>query len=106
MCKGETGQSHIVNSVFEDVRKMVLTIKPDLSDVGPLKMLGCHIRLDEKNVVVLADSGSPNTMIGEKNWEREFGGGEITLFPPDINLVAMWGGQNRCSGLCCHEDHL
>ncbi|KAJ1218595.1 hypothetical protein NDU88_006173 [Pleurodeles waltl] len=57
-----------------------------------LVMPKCDVVIGERTVTVLADSGSPFTLIGDKNWARIFGDDNINLFPPDISPVG-YGGQ-------------
>ncbi|KAJ1141911.1 hypothetical protein NDU88_008239 [Pleurodeles waltl] len=45
----------------------------------------CQVTIDSKEVTVLADSGSPYTLVGDKNWERIFEKLDIQLRKPDIN---------------------
>ena len=54
-------------------------------DDGTQIMPACNILVGGKPVSVLVDSGSPYTMIGDKNWECIFPSEEIVLQPSDIN---------------------
>ncbi|KAJ1189453.1 hypothetical protein NDU88_006198 [Pleurodeles waltl] len=100
-----------IDSVTVNVNKMILCIEPDVNhigdnvginhigdnvgmvDVGPVVMPECTIKLDGKAGTVLADSGSPYTMVGDKNWRAIFGEDFHSLTESDINPVS-YGGAN------------
>ncbi|KAJ1130476.1 hypothetical protein NDU88_008828 [Pleurodeles waltl] len=102
-CKGCGKKGHIIevcrspkisNGELQDLHQhTVLCISQDNAneiqgnDVGCIKMPEWQVTINDKEVTVLADSGSPYTLVGDKNWERIFGKLDIQLKKPDINPV-------------------
>ncbi|KAJ1176259.1 hypothetical protein NDU88_001541 [Pleurodeles waltl] len=62
-------------------------------DEGPVAMPECTIKLDNRVITVLADSGSPYTMVGDKNWKEIFDESLESLSKPDINPVSYGGAK-------------
>ncbi|KAJ1170213.1 hypothetical protein NDU88_002094 [Pleurodeles waltl] len=96
-----------VDVVTENVNKMILCVEPSINqvggssedvDVGPVVMPECTIKLDGRVIQVLADSGSPYTMIGVKNWQIIFGEDYNSLTEPDINPVSYGGSKIEVNG--------
>ncbi|KAJ1100826.1 hypothetical protein NDU88_005901 [Pleurodeles waltl] len=84
------------DSVTESVNKMIYCVKPGINqivgrvdgvDERPIVMPECSVKLDNEDIKVLADSGSPHNMIGDKNWQRIFGDEYTPLMEPTINQV-------------------
>ncbi|KAJ1165259.1 hypothetical protein NDU88_005687 [Pleurodeles waltl] len=89
-------KSSKVNMVSESTSAQQMILHVDYTNQqcseNKLVMPRCDIGIDGKTVPVLADSGSPFTLIGDKNWERIFAGEKIELVPPDIDPIG-YGGQ-------------
>ncbi|KAJ1193480.1 hypothetical protein NDU88_002777 [Pleurodeles waltl] len=60
-------------------------IHEDKMDAGCVKVLECQITIDDKELTILSDSGSPYTLVGDKNWELILGKPGIQLKETDIN---------------------
>ncbi|KAJ1095977.1 hypothetical protein NDU88_001126 [Pleurodeles waltl] len=96
-----------IDSVTGNSNKVVLYVGQEIDqiehntsivDVGPVIMPECIIRLDNRTVTVLADSGSPYTMVGDKNWQAIFGETLDFLSKPDINLISYGGAKIEVVG--------
>ncbi|KAJ1165736.1 hypothetical protein NDU88_006153 [Pleurodeles waltl] len=61
-------------------------------DGTKLVMPKYDIEVDGKVAPILAESGSPFTLIGDNNWEMIFGCDKTELSPPDIDPIG-YGGQ-------------
>ncbi|KAJ1189443.1 hypothetical protein NDU88_006188 [Pleurodeles waltl] len=104
VCKSDKSN---IDAVTENVNKMILCIDSDTNnivndsgmvDVGPVTMPECAIKLHGKIVTVLADSGSPYTMVGGKNYQAIFGEDFHSLTVPDINTVSYGGSKIEVIG--------
>ncbi|KAJ1116630.1 hypothetical protein NDU88_004836 [Pleurodeles waltl] len=95
------------DSQLLSMSKMVFCVKSDdrgvvgnvgAVDEGPIVMPECTVKIDDKVVKVLAESGSPYAMIGDKNWHIIFGGESGPLEKPDINPVSYGGTRIEVKG--------
>ncbi|KAJ1209199.1 hypothetical protein NDU88_004577 [Pleurodeles waltl] len=73
VCKGDKLLN--VDLVADNMNKMVFSIKPGINQIeesvramneGPITMPECSIKLDNKDIKVVADSQFPYTMMGDK----------------------------------------
>lgn len=89
VCRGGRDQS--VNCV-DDEKKFVFSVREDgVVDGDNLDMPKCEVLIGGREFSVLADSGSPYTMVGDVNWDKAVGDETIELLPADIHPVGYGG---------------